>query len=74
MDKATNGDMLRAMTNEQLADFLADDRLNIFESICKKFDINVDLIITHHAMYCVLLEWLNREADNDEQGNGGKNS
>lgn len=62
----TNGDVVREMSNEQIARLIAEERMMPIRVVDRKFNLGFDLETLDHAMYCVLLEWLNREVDKDE--------
>lgn len=62
----TNGDAVRSMTNEEIAEMITEDRMMVFAKLQETFGAGVAFDGVRHAMYCVLLEWLNREADDAE--------
>lgn len=58
----TNGDVIRSMTNEQLADFMANESTRIIEPIFCDLGIKIEII---NQLVCSLrLAWLNREIEN----------
>ena len=63
----TNGDVVREMSNEQIARLIAEERMMPIRTINRKFNLGFELETLDHTMYCVLLEWLNRAADEQEQ-------
>lgn len=54
---ATNYDVIRNMTVEQLAEFLATERFNIVKPLFEKLGFG----ITKEAVYITLLAWLKSE-------------
>lgn len=56
----TNGDLIRSMTNEQLAEFMADEAIRIAKSVFDYFGWGVEKQI----VYLSRLTWLNQEAGN----------
>ena len=56
----TNGDLMRAMTNEQLAEFMADEAMRIAKSVFDYFGFGVEKQI----VYLSRLTWLNQEVGN----------
>ena len=53
----TNGDWLRSLTNEQIAEFLAVDRYMRFEKLFEYIGYG----ITKEVMYLQTLKWVNQE-------------
>ena len=56
----TNGDAIRSMTNEQLADFMADESMRIAKSVFEYFGLGIEKQI----VYLSRLTWLNQEIKN----------
>lgn len=56
----TNGDLIRSMTNEQLAEFMADEAERIAKPVFDYFDITIEKQIA----YLSRLTWLNKEIEN----------
>lgn len=54
----TNGDVIRSMTNEQLADFMADEAMRLARSVFDYFGFGVEKQI----VYLSRLTWLNQES------------
>lgn len=59
----TNGDAMRKNTNEELAEFVANDRINILQMLFEKFGVDDDLKTMKREMHCAILEWLNKEKE-----------
>lgn len=57
----TNGDVLRAMSNEELAKFLAEERARLAKPIFDRLGFGIET----QVMYAKILPWLNEEADAD---------
>lgn len=55
----TNGDVIRSMTNEQLADFMADEATRLAKSVFDYFGFGVEKQI----VYLSRLTWLNQEIE-----------
>lgn len=55
----TNGDVIRSMTNEQLADFMADEAMRLGKSFFDYFGFGVEKQI----VYLSRLTWLNQEIE-----------
>ena len=56
----TNGDVIRSMTNEQLADFMADEAMRLAKPVFDYFGLGVEKQI----VYLSRLTWLNQEIEN----------
>lgn len=56
----TNGDVIRSMTNEQLAGFMADESMSIAKSVFEYFGLGIEKQI----VYLSRLTWLNQEIKN----------
>ena len=55
----TNFEMLKDLTMEQMAAFLAHERFNLVKPIFEHFGYG----ITEEAVYFILLKWLNSEME-----------
>ena len=55
----TNGDVIRSMTNEQLADFMADEAMRLAKPVFDYFGFGVEKQI----VYLSRLTWLNQEIE-----------
>lgn len=66
----THGDIVRQMTNEELAKMITAGKIAILKQAYKECGISKNVFSsTEHAMYCIMLEYLNREVeelDHDE--------
>lgn len=60
----TNGEIIRSMSNEELADFIAEQRFNMAKPV---FDM-VGFGLEKQVIYAVMLEWIKspcyQEAEN----------
>lgn len=56
----TNGDVMRSMTNEQLADFMADEATRLAKPVFDYLGVGVEKQIA----YLSRLTWLNQEIEN----------
>lgn len=54
----TNGDVIRQMSNEQLADFLAGERERLARHIFRLCGLGVE----RQIVYLSIFQWLNQEA------------
>lgn len=64
----TNADRIRAMTDEELANFMAERNVN--ESTLHRLDKDhgltaVQIEAIKHNVYCALLQWLKQPAEGD---------
>lgn len=55
----TNGDLIRSLTNEQLAGFLAHERWNVAKPVFE----TVGYGITEEFLFAKLLKWVNEECE-----------
>lgn len=58
----TNGDLIRSASDEQLAEFMANDLFRIGKPIFDKIGYGIEM----QAIYAKRLSWLKQEADNAE--------
>lgn len=56
----TNCDAMRSMTNEQLADFMADEAMRLAKPVFDYFGFGIEKQIA----YLSRLAWLNQEIEN----------
>lgn len=56
----TNGDVIRSMTNEQLANFMAYEAMRLAKSVFDYFGFGVE----NQIVYLSRLTWLNQEIEN----------
>lgn len=62
----TNGDVIRRMSNEQLATFLANERTRLARSVFERIGFGIESQI----VYLSLLRWLNEVAGEEESAGG----
>ena len=55
----TNGDWFRSLTNEQIAEFIAHERLNMAKPVFETFGYG----ITEEFLFAKLLKWVNEECE-----------
>ena len=51
-----NGDMMRSLTNEQLAEFLANERYNLLKPVFDYLGYGIE----KQVVYLKLLSWMNQ--------------
>ena len=61
-----NGDGIRSLNNEQLAEFLANERYRIANVIFEKFGFGIEKQI----IYARILSFLNADIEDDGEHNG----
>ena len=64
-DPMTNGDRIRAMSDEELAVWMTSIRLDILNELCKKFDVEIEMPVPTVKNTAEVREWLQQPTEGE---------